>query len=156
MDTTIDRPGTRAFDPESMAGAPTPPRPGWDLGPERRVDDGQTLANALGWFSIGLGLLEVLAPEKVCDYLGMEDREGLVRFYGFREIASGVGILSQRRPTGWIAGRIAGDALDLATLGAYTGDDNPNRDRVMGAIAAVAGVSALDALCLRQLTSEPS
>jgi hypothetical protein len=70
---------------------------------------------------------------------------------GLREIAAGVGILSQRRPTGWIAGRIAGDVLDLALLASAL-DYNPKRHRVVGAIGAVVGAMALDVLCYRQLT----
>lgn len=142
----------RAFEPEMKEGVQPPPTPGWDLGPERRIDDGKMLATGLAWFSIGLGAVELLATDKLCGYLGMRDQKGLVQLMGLREIASGIGILSQRRPTGWIAGRIAGDVLDLALLAAAL-DGNRKRHRVFGAIAAVAGVMALDALCYQQLTS---
>jgi hypothetical protein len=33
----------------------------------------------LGWFSIGLGLAEILAPRALCRALGMEGREALVQ-----------------------------------------------------------------------------
>ncbi|HEX6369456.1 MAG TPA: hypothetical protein VF006_11020 [Longimicrobium sp.] len=36
--------------------------PGCNLETERRIGDGRTLGNGLGWFSIGLGLYELLAP----------------------------------------------------------------------------------------------
>jgi hypothetical protein len=125
--------------------------PGWDLGPERRIDDGETLASMIGWFSLGLGALEIFATEEVCEFLGMEDQATLVRLYGVREIAKGLGILSQRRPRGWMYARIAGDVLDLATL-AMNLESNRKRSNVAFAMGAVAGVMALDILCARQLS----
>src|SRR5205085_5199685 len=73
------------------------------------------LARALGWFSIGLGVAELVAPGKLARMLGLEDKEGLIRAYGARELASAVPTLSVDKPVG-LASRIAGDALDLGTL----------------------------------------
>ena len=73
------------------------------------------LARGLGWFSIGLGLAEMLAPRMLGNQLGMEGKESLLRFYGAREMAAGVGILMSDNPGPWIWGRVAGDALDLAS-----------------------------------------
>jgi hypothetical protein len=53
-----------------------------------------SMARGLGWFSIGLGLTEVLAPRALTRGLGMEGNEQLVQAYGLREIATGIGILS--------------------------------------------------------------
>ena len=143
----------RAFHPDQSRNLTLPgTTPGWDLGPERRIDDGQTLANALGWFSIGLGAAELFAARQLTEYLGMEGHEDLVRLYGAREIATGVGILSQRKPTGWIWGRVAGDLLDLGTLGAALTSDRAHRGPIIGAMAAVAGVAMLDVLCGNQLS----
>jgi hypothetical protein len=67
--------------------------PGWDVGPERRIDDGRTSARGLAWFSIALGAFELLAAEKLTDFLGVDERhDNLIRAYGCREIASGVAI----------------------------------------------------------------
>jgi hypothetical protein len=110
-----------------------------------------TLAQGLGWFSIGLGLAEVVAPGRLAQFLGMEERTELIRLYGLREIATGVGILSQDDPTPWLWGRVGGDVLDLGTLAAGLRDHNPQRQNVGIAIAAVAGVMALDVLCARAL-----
>ncbi len=52
----------------------------------------QNLAGALGWFSIGLGLAEVVAARSLGRYLGVENRSGLLRLFGVREIVTGVGI----------------------------------------------------------------
>lgn len=143
----------RAFRPEDAASLGTGTKtPGWDLGTERRLDDGQMLADGLGWFSIALGLAEIVAPEKIAGELGMEGKEKLFRLYGFREVAKGMGILSNDKPAGWVWGRVAGDALDLATLAAGLGKDNPKRARVLAAIGAVLGVTVLDVVAARQLT----
>ncbi len=114
------------------------------------------LAQGLGWFSIGLGLAEFLAPERLARSLGMEERAGLIRAYGVREIATGLGILLQERnPAPWIWGRVAGDAVDLATLASgLAGGGNPRRENVGLALAAVAGVTVLDLVCARQLAAD--
>ena len=57
-----------------------------------------SMARGLGWFSIGLGLAEVLAPRALTRGLGMEGSEQLVQAYGLREIATGIGILSSDQP----------------------------------------------------------
>jgi hypothetical protein len=111
------------------------------------------LAQGLGWFSIGLGMAEVLAPGHLARFLGMEERTELIRAYGAREIMSGIGILAQQDPTPWIWARVGGDALDLATLATGLDDGNPRKQNVMAAVAAVAGVTVLDAICAQRLSS---
>jgi hypothetical protein len=113
----------------------------------------RTLAEGLAWFSIGLGLAEVLAPHSLARFLGMDEHAGLIRLYGVREITTGVGILAQEDPTPWIWGRIGGDALDLATLAVGLDGDNPRKGNVTLAMAAVAGVTALDVICAQQLSA---
>jgi hypothetical protein len=117
-----------------------------------RSDAALPLARGLGWFSIALGAAEVIAPGRLAELLGMEGQERVLRAYGVREIATGIGVLAAENPAPWIWGRVAGDALDLATLARGLDEDNPNRRNVGVALAAVAGVAALDVLCGRQLT----
>lgn len=112
------------------------------------------LAQGLGWFSIGLGLAEVLAPQSLARALGMRGSEPLIRTYGLREIVTGIGILTSEKPAPWIKGRIAGDALDLATLATGMYGGNAKKGNVGIAIAAVAGVTALDVLCAERLAAE--
>jgi hypothetical protein len=111
------------------------------------------LARGLGWFSIGIGVLELVAARTLARALGMRGNEGLVRLYGVREITKGIGILASRNPEPWIWARIAGDALDLGTLGAYIGRDNRKRDNVSLAVGNAAVVTALDVYCARQLSA---
>lgn len=110
-----------------------------------------TLARGLGWFSVGLGLAELLTPRTLTEQLGMEGKEELLRFYGAREMAAGLGILIGGNPAPWIWGRVAGDVLDLATLATGLDAHNARKGNVAIALAAVAGVTALDGLCARAL-----
>jgi hypothetical protein len=107
------------------------------------LDATDRLARALGWFSIGLGLTELLAPRALTRALGMEGSEALVRAYGMREIGAGIMTLSPDKGLG-LQSRVAGDALDIATLLAGLRADNPKRDNVMIALAMVVGVTLLD------------
>lgn len=75
---------------------------------------------------------------------------------GLREIATGIGILSQPRPAGWVAARVAGDVMDLALLAAASGQRRADREQLAGAAAAVLGVTALDAICAAQLSRMPA
>jgi hypothetical protein len=112
------------------------------------------LAQGLGWFSIGLGVTELVAPERLARFLGMEESSGLIRTYGAREILTGVGILAQDDPTPWLWGRVVGDALDLATLAPGLYEDNPRRGNVALAVGAIAGVMALDLYCAQALRNQ--
>jgi hypothetical protein len=113
----------------------------------------QTLAQGLGWFSIGLGLAELLAPRSLTRALGMQGHETLVQAYGLREIATGVGILSSGQPAPWLWGRVGGDALDITSLMPGLSEDNPQKHNVGLALAAVAGVTVLDIICAQALTA---
>jgi hypothetical protein len=84
----------------------------------------------------------------------MDGNENLIRAYGAREIANGIAILASDDPTPWIWGRVAGDALDIATLVTGLNEDNPKRANVGIALAAVAGVTALDVYCGQTLSRE--
>jgi hypothetical protein len=110
-------------------------------------------ARGLGWFSIALGLAEVLMPHTLARNLGLRSA-ALVRLYGVREIATGVGLLLARDPAPWTAARVGGDLLDAATLLPAVGPDNPRRGAAIGAMATVAAVAAVDAACTGALRAE--
>ena len=118
--------------------------------------DEERLAQFLGWFSIGLGLAEVVSPGGLARLIGVRgDHRLLIRAFGLREIASGIGILTQQRPAGAVWSRVVGDALDLACLGAAFASPTAKRDKLVMATAAVAGVTLLDVLCSQQLSARP-
>ncbi|HZU81933.1 MAG TPA: SRPBCC family protein [Polyangiaceae bacterium] len=98
-----------------------------------------------------------MAPRRVARLIGVradERRRKAMRAIGTREIASGVGMLLRPRPAGWAWMRVAGDLMDLALLGrALTSARKIDRARVAAATAAVAGVTLVDALTARRLSS---
>lgn len=108
----------------------------------------RSLARGLGWFSIGLGVVELLGTRALARQLGMEGHETLLRMYGVREAATGMAILADPDRAVWIQGRIAGNALDLVTLlNAWRRDSDA--PAIGAAIASVAAVTALDIHCAR-------
>lgn len=139
------------------AGSSTSTRPRW---PERRFTTApasgqrqeEKLAQALGWFSVGLGLAEFLAPRSVARAIGAPRSDATLRLFGLREIANGVGILAQRRPATLVWGRVAGDMMDLAALGSAAASPAADGGRLTTAAAAVLGVTAADALCAAALS----
>lgn len=112
------------------------------------------LARGLGWFSLALGTTELLAPKFIARISGVsEDRTGLIRLYGLREIASGIGIFAQKNPAGALWSRVAGDALDLTSLGIACTSPDAKRGRITFATANVLAVTALDVIAARQLST---
>jgi uncharacterized membrane protein len=107
--------------------------------------DQRQLARALGWFSVGLGVVQVLAPRSLGRFIGAgENHAALMRLCGVREIASGMGLLSERAPASSAISRVAGDAMDLALLGAALRSPDAQPARLLGAATAVMGVMAVD------------
>lgn len=117
--------------------------------------DAVALARGLGWFSIALGAAEVFCADGLARWLGTENSTGLIRLFGMREIGAGVGILSQDRPSApWLWARVAGDALDIAALGAALATRGTHGGAVKIALGAVAGATALDVVCAQRLAQE--
>jgi uncharacterized membrane protein len=128
------------------------------LANEDRGTGGESLADFLGVFSIGLGLAQVLAPEgmsKICGIKDAEGNRGVMRSLGMREISHGIAILSRQQPEKAVWSRVAGDALDLALLGKVMANPENSRGRALFATANVLAVTALDVLAARQLSRQP-
>jgi len=111
------------------------------------------MARALGWFSIGLGTIELLAPHRLTRALGMPGKEGLVRACGLREILAGVMSLSVDKEIG-LQSRVAGDGLDLLTLLPGLRFDNPRKGNVVLAILMVGAVTMLDVKGVQELAAQ--
>jgi hypothetical protein len=132
----------------SRAIARTPAR---SRGQENNGTD--ALSRGLGWFSIGLGLAQLVAPRGVARIAGAEptdDTIHLMRALGAREFLSGVGILSGQRSDTWLRARVAGDVMDLALLGKLMASESADRGKAAMATLAVAGVTALDVLAAKR------
>jgi len=110
-----------------------------------------TVARGLGWFSISLGLVEVLAARPLATFLGTK-HTGLVRVFGVRGLVAGVGILALNSPKPpWLWARVGGDALDIAAL-ALTYQSNESTRKAVGfSLANVVAITALDLWCAQQL-----
>ncbi|MFN6963399.1 MAG: cyclase dehydrase [Pyrinomonadaceae bacterium] len=113
------------------------------------------LANGLAMFSIGLGLAEALAPGAMARLIGVdEDQRNNIRALGLREIGHGAAILMSQKPTAAVWSRVAGDAIDLAYLAAAAKSERSSKMRLTLAAGAVLGVTALDILCGKTLSSQ--
>ncbi|HWL15518.1 MAG TPA: hypothetical protein VNR00_07930 [Opitutus sp.] len=125
------------------------------------------LSRGLGWFSIGLGLAELLAPRHVARAIGVnEECDPLLRFLGVREIAAGLGLIGRPKPTGFMWARVAGDAMDLGLLAVALRqhDSRPRllrqfredeRRRLLIAMATVAGITIVDTVVSLRLSQSP-
>ena len=123
----------------------------WGDGADRST---HALARGLGWFSIGLGVAELVVPSQLARFLGMEERTELIRAYGAREIMTGIGILSQEDPTPWIWGRAPATPSTSRRSGLGLRAGNPSQRNVIVAVAAMAGVTMLDAVCAQRLSRQ--
>lgn len=118
------------------------------------------VSGGLGWFSIALGVAEIAAARPIARALGLPPAAAwLIRGFGAREIATGVGVLSAPANPQWLMARVGGDAMDLAALAFAARAGNPKRRNAIAATAAVAGVTAIDAIAsgrLARLTNSSS
>jgi uncharacterized membrane protein len=117
--------------------------------PENNADQ---LARLLGWFSIGLGVAELVAPRQLADLIGVQNKPSVFRMMGLREIGSGIAILSQDQPASGVWSRVAGDMLDLALLGTQLDSNNPEREKTLAATMSVLGVTAVDLYTAKRLS----
>ena len=137
----------------------TTTEPYQQLADEDRGTGGESLADFLGLFSIGLGLAQVAMPGVMSRVVGIdhEDEQNrlVMRLMGAREISHGLAILSNQQPTKAVWSRVAGDALDLALLGKALANPDNNRGRTLFAVANVLAVTALDIMAAKQLAMQP-
>ena len=111
--------------------------------PSRPLGPMRSPARAIGWFSIALGLAELAMPRRMARVAGAPNLPALTRACGLREIGTGIGILTAKDPTPWLWGRVAGDALDIATVGA--GLVTRGRPlRTLTTLAVLVGVAVID------------
>jgi hypothetical protein len=106
----------------------------------------------LGWFSIALGVVELLAARHLARGADLpHDDVAVARIAGVRGVAAGIGLL-EGRPGVHIGAPVAGDVLDLATLAlpARRFDAGPMRrrypargDRRRDRVGPVRGLRAL-------------
>jgi hypothetical protein len=109
----------------------------------------------LGFFSIGLGLLEVAAPGRLAKWLGVDGKTAstVIGLFGAREMLAGGMLLRGPAVSTNVWNRVVGDGMDLAALGlAFSRSER--RGAVVGALGFVAGATLLDVLAARGLDKE--
>lgn len=120
----------------------------------REGSDGALLAKGLGWFSVGLGLVELTAPRLLARAIGIEPEgraPGTLRLMGARELAAGAAIFAFPRRSLPLWNRVLGDAIDLALLGYAATSRRLSGPRLATAIGSVLGVAALDTMTALRL-----
>jgi hypothetical protein len=113
------------------------------------------IARGLGWFSLALGVVELMAPGTLTRALGLQGKETLVRAYGAREMMAGISTLSMDKPVG-LASRIAGDLVDIATLLPALNRHNPKRGNAILALIAVGAVTVVDCIAFAGTANDRS
>jgi hypothetical protein len=96
MEIGTPRTAPRAFYPDFVHQVTTEPKtPGWDPGPELRIDGGQRLRRVLGWSSIALAALGLALPR---------GRAHIERVLAAATVVAGVGALNvlRRRRRSWV------------------------------------------------------
>jgi len=114
---------------------------------------------ALGAFSVGLGLAELLTPAGVAALIGVPNTRrtrSVLRALGARELLAGIALPARPRSAGWLWAGVLGDTLDLALLGERFGQRRAKLGRLIAATAAVAGVTAIDTVSAARQTRSPT
>ena len=114
-------------------------------------------ARALGWASLAIGITEIVAARWLEEQMGIDDHEDLIRGFGVRELATGATILAQPGLNKTVAvgmwSRVAGDALDLAALGA-AGEKTRRPSGLATITAMVLTITGLDILVASRVQME--
>src|SRR4051794_28789259 len=111
------------------------------------------LAKNLGYLSIALGMVELMAPRALCNAIGLRGMESVARAYGAREVSTGVAILTSHGPGPWIWARVAGDLADIRTVATGLRQDNARTESNVMTLGALAPVAAVDVACARGLNA---
>ncbi len=112
-------------------------------------------ARGLGLASLAIGALEIAAPEKIEEMMGIGNGEntGVLRVLGVREIMHGVDLLTHKNPTPGVWARVAGDVLDGVLLTVAAGKSK-KPGGVAGAWAAVTPIVLADLWCAVKLSAK--
>jgi len=112
----------------------------------------QRARTGMGWFSLGLGTMQLLAPNGVNRVCGLPPggaRRTTQRMIGARELLAAGGLLTGSNRPAWMKARVAGDITDIALLMKSLGSST-RRSRTSLALAALVGVTAIDVIGARR------
>jgi len=107
----------------------------------------------MGWFSLGLGTLQLLAPDAVNRLCGLPPggvRRTTQRMIGARELlAAGGLLLTHSNRSRWMKARVVGDIADI-TLLTNSLQSSTRRSRTSLGVASLVGVTAIDLIGARR------
>ena len=109
----------------------------------------------LGYFSLALGLVELVAPGRLARWLGVDGKTAktIIALFGARELLAGGMLLRGPAVSTNVWNRVIGDGIDLGALGlAFARSDR--KAVVAGALGFVAGATLVDVLAARGLDRE--
>ena len=114
--------------------------------------DYKKIGLGLGFFSIGLGLVEVAAPGRLARWLGLDGKTAkrVIGLFGARELLAGGMLLRGPAVSTNLWNRVIGDAMDAAAL-SLAFSRSSRKGAVAGALGFVGGAALADALTARGL-----
>jgi uncharacterized membrane protein len=120
-----------------------------------RREHGKVLTSGLAWFSVGLGVTQLVAPGFLGDLAGLPGGQGrrrdlAIRACGARELVTGIGLLGSTDKTRWLQARVLGDAIELGLLATALTSSRSSKARLAVVMAAMAAVTALDIVATRK------
>src|SRR4051794_24285385 len=106
------------------------------------------LAKFLGLFSLGLGVAQLAAPDRINKLIGVQDKPKarlIQRAVGVQELSAAQGIFAFSPPTPVLWTRVAGDLAHIGLLARALDGRRNDRTRLLAAMGAAAGLAAIDA-----------
>jgi uncharacterized membrane protein len=136
---------------------PVPPRSSIPVNANAFRDREQAaLMRFIGWFALGRGVAQLVAPRAAAEVAGIRPDDVAVRAMGVREIVTGLGVLTSARPKDWMWARVISDWMDLAYLGNEFVADGTQRAHLAGTGALLTGLTAMEMFSGSQLSSLPA
>jgi hypothetical protein len=117
----------------------------------------ERITTTLGFAQLALAAFELARPGALARSIGLEKNHTFLKGFGAREMATGAGLFGWRRGRGrslWIWARVAGDAMDVATLAPALSRANPRRNAAFLVLGVVAVVTVIDVLCAKALDDQ--
>jgi len=115
--------------------------------------DYKKIGLGLGYFSLSLGALEVVAPGRLSRFLGLGDSKAArntIFAFGLREMLAGGILLRGPAVSANAWNRVLGDAIDAGALGLALRPSS-RKGAVVGALGFVGAAAAIDWLAARGL-----
>ena len=108
------------------------------------------MAKAVGWLSIGVGLVALVAPPRIGGLVGYVEKPALLRLVGLRDVCIGAGLTRQSSGRRWLWARAASDGLDATIIAANLLSGGTSRGRAMVGMVVSLSSSLFALLLARQ------